>query len=910
MCQSLAHPATCAACVESLVCALHQSLLLHRLSPLPLLFSPFYSPPSILPPWTSPDAVRALLACRGLPTLMAFLETDYCNNRAFVHIGLDCLLAVLAAGRPTPRTDMARQLARMGMLHRLLSLLHSVSSARNHPASASSAGAGAGAGAGEGGGEGAGRSSWDGGAAGSGAGSAYGLGDAYGSGNTGGAGVGTGGGGAASTAASPATSSSAASAAAPAAATPARRSQRRIFGLAQFRSKAAKAGQGGGDSQAQGGATSSSSAAAAGGAGGGSGGGVAGGSGGSFSGGNGAGTGSGGYGTSAAVGGAAGDRGGSSGFSSSSYSSSSATGTAAAVKQQQLDPAALAAQDTLYLTRTALLLLHLCQADEAVRAHMLAPSFLKRLLDARESLPPPVLLLLLRVLRQLSADAASHDSLQRADAVGALVPYIRPQLVRKFLPTPLALMALYNLCRGSKRRQELAAEASIVPPLMALISSCSPLLPFALPLLCLLATASRAACDTLLHHNAMPLLLSLLAAPLTPHAAIAARLADSRKDGAGGKGAGGGGGVAGGAAGAGAPGGAGGTGGVGSGEGAERMWGAAAFEAVVACVVNDGEGRHVEQTLLRRDSLEALVWFVRGAAKTPSFTTLFEPLLRLVTKLPTLNAALSEGGLGDLLVARLLVPFTSPVAPTLYVFPLSHPTPSTSHNSKSPTLNAALSVGGLGDLLVARLDEPQLEPAVRLNLLKLLKVRTGRPSAWSHSAPQPSQVAQCEIVIHTSAPKGNCHHCPPSSLFPPPYQSIRQAVVNEQHPHPEGPCVRLQIGNAVNSLNLNITVPLPPPPFPSTPFPLHPLSPPPPFPSTPLPLHPPLLPGGIRATPVPQGAVCAGGVARKVAAVNRGAAHRRWAAGAGATDGLGSAQRAALRPAQINASHKAGWRGS
>ncbi|CAI7871890.1 unnamed protein product [Closterium sp. NIES-53] len=354
---------------------------------------------------------------------MAFLETDYCNNRAFVHIGLDCLLAVLAAGRPTPRTDMARQLARMGMLHRLLSLLHSVSSARNHPASASSAGAGAGAGAGEGGGEGAGRSSWDGGAAGSGAGSAYGLGDAYGSGNTGGAGVGTGGGGAASTAASPATSSSAASAAAPAAATPARRSQRRIFGLAQFRSKAAKAGQGGGDSQAQGGATSSSSAAAAGGAGGGSGGGVAGGSGGSFSGGNGAGTGSGGYGTSAAVGGAAGDRGGSSGFSSSSYSSS-ATGTAAAVKQQQLDPAALAAQDTLYLTRTALLLLHLCQADEAVRAHMLAPSFLKRLLDARESLPPPVLLLLLRVLRQLSADAASHDSLQRADAVGALVPYI------------------------------------------------------------------------------------------------------------------------------------------------------------------------------------------------------------------------------------------------------------------------------------------------------------------------------------------------------------------------------------------------------------------------------------------------------------------------------------------------------
>ncbi|CAI5465373.1 unnamed protein product [Closterium sp. Yama58-4] len=101
------------------------------------------------------------------------------------------------------------------------------------------------------------------------------------------------------------------------------------------------------------------------------------------------------------------------------------------------------------------------------------------------------------------------------------------------------------------------------------------------------------------------------------------------------------------------------------------MWGAAAFEAVVACVVNDGEGRHVEQTLLRRDSLEALVWFVRGAAKTPSFTALFEPLLRLVTK--------------------------------------------------SPTLNAALSVGGLGDLLVARLDDPQLEPAVRLNLLKLLK---------------------------------------------------------------------------------------------------------------------------------------------------------------------------------------------
>ncbi|CAI5489387.1 unnamed protein product [Closterium sp. Naga37s-1] len=679
--------------------------------------------------------------------------------RAFVHIGLDCLLAVLAAGRPTPRTDIARQLARMGLLHRLLSLLHSVSSARNHPASASSAGAGAGAG--ESGDEGAGRSSWDGGAAGSGGGSVYGSADAYGSGNTGGAGAGAGGGGAASAAASPATSSSStSSAAAPAAATPARRSQRRIFGLAQFRSKAAKAGQGGGDSQAQGGATSSAAAAGTGGGGGG----VAGGAGGSSSGGNGVGARAGGYGTSSGdsasgAGGAGGGAGagwgsGSSSSTEASTFTSSSSSSAAAVKQQQLDPAALAAQDTLYLTRTALLLLHLCQADEAVRAHMLAPSFLKRLLDARESLPPPVLLLLLRVLRQLSADAASHDSLQRADAVRALVPYIDAGFRERFevgergdsrtggaasaavypaslfcdiqaelsadaashdslqradavhalvpyvdagfrerfegekgesraggavgYPASLfcdiqaeALMALYNLCRGSKRRQELAAEASIVPPLMVLISSRSPLLPFALPLLCLLATASRATCDTLLHHNALPLLLSLLAEPLTPHAAIAARLADSRKDGAGGKGAGGGGGVAGGAAGAGAPGGAGGTGGVGSGEGAERMWGAAAFEAVVACVVNDGEGRHVEQTLLRRDSLEALVWFVRGAAKTPSFTALFEPLLRLVTK--------------------------------------------------SPTLNAALSVGGLGDLLVARLDDPQLEPAVRLNLLKLLK---------------------------------------------------------------------------------------------------------------------------------------------------------------------------------------------
>ncbi|CAI5969895.1 unnamed protein product [Closterium sp. NIES-65] len=656
---------------------------------------------------SSPDAVRALLACRGLPTLMAFLETDYCNNRAFVHIGLDCLLEVLAAGRPTPRTDIARQLARMGLLHRLLSLLHSVSSARNHPASASSAGAGAGAGGagfgGEGGGEGGGRSSWDGGAAGSGGGSVYGSADAYGSGNTGGAGAGAGGGGAASAAASPATSSSTSSAAAPAAATPARRSQRRIFGLAQFRSKAAKAGQGGGDSQAQGGATSSSAAARTGGGGGG----VAGGAGGSSSGGNGVGARAGGYGTSSGdSGGGAGAAGGGAGWGSGSssstdtntFTSSSSSSSAAAVKQQQLNPAALAAQDTLYLTRTALLLLHLCQADEAVRAHMLAPSFLKRLLDARESLPPPVLLLLLRVLRQLSADAASHDSLQRADAVRALVPYIDAGFRERFevagrgesrtgggegavaYPDSLfcdiqaeALMALYNLCRGSKRRQELAAEASIVPPLMVLISSRSPLLPFALPLLCLLATASRAACDTLLHHNALPLLLSLLATPLTPHAAIAARLADSRKEGTGVKGGGGGGGsVAGGAGGAGAPGGTGGAGGAqGSGEGAERMWGAAAFEAVVACVVNDGEGRHVEQTLLRRDSLEALVWFVRRAAKTPSFTALFEPLLRLV--------------------------------------------------SKSPTLNAALSVGGLGDLLVARLDDPQLEPAVRLNLLKLLK---------------------------------------------------------------------------------------------------------------------------------------------------------------------------------------------
>jgi hypothetical protein len=73
--------------------------------------------------------------------------------------------------------------------------------------------------------------------------------------------------------------------------------------------------------------------------------------------------------------------------------------------------------------------------------------------------------------------------------------------------------ALYNLCRLSKPRQEEAALFGVVPALMELVRSNSPLKQFALPMLCDFAASSKKCRKVLWQHDGLHLYLGLLQDP-------------------------------------------------------------------------------------------------------------------------------------------------------------------------------------------------------------------------------------------------------------------------------------------------------------------------------------------------------------------------------------------------------------
>lgn len=71
----------------------------------------------------------------------------------------------------------------------------------------------------------------------------------------------------------------------------------------------------------------------------------------------------------------------------------------------------------------------------------------------------------------------------------------------------------YNLCRLNKLRQEEAAQAGIIPSLMRVIESQSPLKQFALPILCDLASAGKSCRMLLWQHDGLAMYIRLLADP-------------------------------------------------------------------------------------------------------------------------------------------------------------------------------------------------------------------------------------------------------------------------------------------------------------------------------------------------------------------------------------------------------------
>ncbi|KAL0358230.1 UNVERIFIED_CONTAM: MAP3K epsilon protein kinase [Sesamum calycinum] len=227
-----------------------------------------------------------------------------------------------------------------------------------------------------------------------------------------------------------------------------------------------------------------------------------------------------------------------------------------------------------YLEKVADLLLEFAAADTTVKSYMCSQSLLSRLLQMFDNIESQILLKLLKCINHLSTDPHYLENLQRADAIkylipnldlneGSLVPEIHHEV----------LNALFNLCKINKKRQELAAENGIIPHLMHFIITDSPLKQYALPLLCDMAQASRNSREQLRVHGGLDVYLSLLE---------------------------------------------------------DEVWSVTALDSLAVCLAHDNENRKVEQALLKKEAVQKLVKFFQCCTEQ-QFLHILEPFLKIIT---------------------------------------------------------------------------------------------------------------------------------------------------------------------------------------------------------------------------------------------------------------------------------------
>ncbi|KEH30575.1 MAP kinase kinase kinase [Medicago truncatula] len=70
--------------------------------------------------------LQMFIACRGIPVLVGFLETDYAKYREMVHLAIDGMWQVFKLQQSTPRNDFCRIAAKNGILLRLINTLYSL----------------------------------------------------------------------------------------------------------------------------------------------------------------------------------------------------------------------------------------------------------------------------------------------------------------------------------------------------------------------------------------------------------------------------------------------------------------------------------------------------------------------------------------------------------------------------------------------------------------------------------------------------------------------------------------------------------------------------------------------------------------------------------------------------------------
>lgn len=154
-------------------------------------------------------------------------------------------------------------------------------------------------------------------------------------------------------------------------------------------------------------------------------------------------------------------------------------------------------------------------SDSWMKQQLATRIVLRRLLQALKRLDANALVQLLKVLKNLSMSPALLDEFENCNAIEVLVNILANHQEGR-LGTEISnqiLNTMYNLCRLNVRRQEEAAQAGLIPHLLRVAKTTSPLKQFALPILCDMAQGDKSTRKRLNQQCGLGFFLELLEDP-------------------------------------------------------------------------------------------------------------------------------------------------------------------------------------------------------------------------------------------------------------------------------------------------------------------------------------------------------------------------------------------------------------
>lgn len=154
-------------------------------------------------------------------------------------------------------------------------------------------------------------------------------------------------------------------------------------------------------------------------------------------------------------------------------------------------------------------------SDSWMKQQLATRTVLRRLLQALKRLDTNALVQLLKVLKNLSMSPALLDEIENCNAIEVLINILANNYNGR-LGTEISnqiLNTMYNLCRLNVRRQEEAAQAGLIPHLLRVAKTTSPLKQFALPILCDMAQGGKSTRKRLNQQCGLGFFLELLEDP-------------------------------------------------------------------------------------------------------------------------------------------------------------------------------------------------------------------------------------------------------------------------------------------------------------------------------------------------------------------------------------------------------------